>query len=265
MGFIALYYLQETIFVFYHKLCSMKRTVLAETLLFLGVGITLLLPLAVLVLFSMRTQHFDQAFDMREVVILFTNLAPQASAGSPGWTWLALIGLWGFPISLLLGLSAALWMSEYTPRNTRRWLRNYFGIQAAIPPSIYGLGLLLLLGRSPVGESEGTFRLLLIFVLMTVPLCAHLMEDAVRTVPRSLRNAAYALGASKAQIAFRVVLPSSQNRIFKGSLLALTRILGECVLLGIATGLIGDIGLSVLLLLSLAFLLNLFFILTKSS
>jgi phosphate transport system permease protein len=243
----------------------MKRNVLAEIWLFLGVGIALLMPLIVLVLFSMRTQHFDHPFDLDEVRILLANLIAPPPPDTSWWSQMGMIGFAAFLTSLVLGLSAALWMSEYTPKNTRRWLRNYIGVQAAVPAGIYGLGVLLLMGRVPVGEGEGLFRLYLIFVLMTVPLCTILMEDALRNVPRSLRNAAYALGATKVQTAFRVVLPDSSNRIIKGGLLALTRVLGEVALVTITVGIVQDIGLCALLMLGQTFVLNLFFILTKSS
>lgn len=242
-----------------------KRPTLTETLLLAGIGAALVLPLAVLAILSFKTQVFQNVVAINEIQTLVANLGSPTGNALVWWTFQTIVFLLGFLSSLLVGLSGALWMSEYTPRAARRWLRNILSMQAAIPPSIYGLVFLLLLGDMELAEPQKTLRFFLLLFLMTIPLSAALMDDAVRNVPRSLRNAAYTLGATRAQTAFKVVLPTARNRILRNTFLALARVLGEIVLVGIAAGIFGNIGLSVFVLFAIAFVLNFLAILTKSA
>lgn len=159
-------------------------------------------------------------------------------------------------IGLTIGLLAAIWMSEYASKRTQRWLRNLLLIQAAVPPTLYGFGLLLAFEN--IGHHASwlgnTFLLGTIGGLMAVPQSAALMDDALRHVPKGLKNAAYALGAARGQTAFRVVLPSALPRITRNFLFSLARIIGELILVGISAGLLNNIGVAIMVLFALTYI-----------
>ncbi|HWK90141.1 MAG TPA: phosphate ABC transporter permease PstA [Longimicrobium sp.] len=141
-----------------------------------------------------------------------------------GSLWiLALTTLFSFP----LGVATAIWLEEYAPRN--RWTRlvqlNIANL-AAVPSIVYGiLGLAVFVRAMSLGRSVLAGALTLTLLILPVIIIAA--QEAIRAVPSSIRLAAYALGATQWQTVRRQVLPMAMPGILTGTILALSRAVGE--------------------------------------
>ena len=131
------------------------------------------------------------------------------------------------PISFVLGVGAAIWLEEYGGRGRLiRLIRLNISTLAGVPSIVYGiLGLtlfvrMLLLQRSLLAGA-------LTMVLLVLPIIIVAAQEALRAVPKSRREAAYALGANKWQTVSRAVLPSALPGILTGVILAMSRAIGE--------------------------------------
>lgn len=144
-------------------------------------------------------------------------------------------------VSLPIGLLSAIYLSEYAPSHVRRVLKPLLEILAGIPTVVYGYFALLfvtpLLKR--LIPSIAGFNALsagLVMGIMIIPLVSSLSEDALFSVPQSLRDAAYALGATKREVATGVVVPAALSGIVASFILAISRAVGETMIVAIAAG-----------------------------
>jgi phosphate transport system permease protein len=144
-------------------------------------------------------------------------------------------------VSIPMGLIIAIYLSEFAHENTRRIVKPVLELLAGIPTIVYGYFALLfitpLLQR--IFPSMGSFNALsagLAMGVMILPMIASLSEDAMYGVPRSLREGAYALGASKLQMIFGAVLPGAVGGITASIILAVSRAVGETMIVAIAAG-----------------------------
>ena len=144
------------------------------------------------------------------------------------------------------GLGAAIYLSEYARPRTRKTLKPILEILAGIPTVVYGFFALTFL--TPVvqgiwpgifGEKPQVFNALsagLVMGVMILPTIASLSEDALSAVPQALREGAYALGASKRQVATRVAVPAALSGIVASFVLGISRAVGETMIVLIAAG-----------------------------
>lgn len=149
-------------------------------------------------------------------------------------------------VSVPAGLGAAIYMSEYAGPREREMLKPILEILAGIPSVVYGFFALKFITPwvlKPVfgfvGISLGTFNDLsagIVVGIMVTPLIASLSEDVLRSVPRSLREAAYALGSTRFDVSTRVVVPAALSGILAAFLLAFSRAVGETMAVAIAAG-----------------------------
>ncbi len=146
-------------------------------------------------------------------------------------------------VSLGLGIGAAIYMAEYAPERARKTLKPILEILAGIPTVVYGYFALLLVTpflRSVVGEENlRVFNALstgLVMGLMIMPMVTTLSEDALVAVPRSLRDAAFALGATRFEVATKVVVPAALSGIVSSFILAISRAVGETMIVYLAAG-----------------------------
>ncbi len=155
----------------------------------------------------------------------------------------AIAGLIGIPI----GLACAIYLAEYAHPKTRAWMKPTLEILAGIPTVVYGyLALVLLtpyvlepISEALFGARVGVFNALsagIVVGLMVVPMVASLSEDALRAVPRGLREAGYALGSTRFDVAVRVVLPAAFSGVVSSFLLAIARAIGETMAVAMAAG-----------------------------
>ena len=144
-------------------------------------------------------------------------------------------------VALPLGLLSAIFLSEYAPEKIRRVVKPVLEILAGIPTVVYGYFALLFVTPILQSISEGIFvfnalSASIVMGIMILPMVASLSEDAMRAVPRSLREAAYGLGATKLEVSTRVVVPAALSGIVSAFILAISRAIGETMIVTIAAG-----------------------------
>ena len=146
-------------------------------------------------------------------------------------------------VSLTFGLGAAIFLSEYAPEGLRRVLKPVLEVLAGIPTVVYGYFALTFI--TPILQNLfGSDRVIifnalsagLVMGLMIMPMVSTLSEDAMVAVPRSLRDAAYALGATRFEVATKVVIPAALSGIVASFILAVSRAIGETMIVKIAAG-----------------------------
>jgi phosphate transport system permease protein len=145
-------------------------------------------------------------------------------------------------VALPAGLLTAVYLSEYAAAGLRRVVRPILEILAGVPTVVYGYFALQfvtpLLQRFVPGLAG--FNALspgIVMGIMILPLVSSLSEDALRSVPNGLREGAYALGATRLQTSWRVVVPAAFSGISAAAILAVSRAIGETMIVAIAAGL----------------------------
>jgi len=152
--------------------------------------------------------------------------------------------LWCVGLSLILsvpmGLAAAVYLAEFAPEGRREFLKIVVELLAAIPSVVWGfIGVMILnpllqwMG-APVGLNGLNGAIVL--ALMTLPLLVSLGEDSLRAVPESYRQAAIAMGATKWEMVWRVLLPAARRGLLVAVLLGVGRCVGETMAVLMVTG-----------------------------
>jgi phosphate transport system permease protein len=145
-------------------------------------------------------------------------------------------------ISLPLGLASALYLSEYASPKVRATLKPVLEVLAGIPTVVYGYFALLFVTpilRNIFGEGMSIYNMLsagLVMGIMILPLISSMSEDALSAVPRSLREGAYAMGATKLETSLQVVLPAALSGIGAAVIIGVSRAVGETMIVAIAAG-----------------------------
>lgn len=144
-----------------------------------------------------------------------------------------------------LGLGAALYLSEYAPRRIRKIFKPVLEILAGIPSVVLGFFALTWISPEIVQrfrEDATQFNIAAAGIgvgILTIPLVAAVSEDAMRSVPRALREASYGLGARKVTTVLRVVIPSATSGLVASFIVAISRAIGETMVVFIAAGATG--------------------------
>jgi len=159
-------------------------------------------------------------------------------------------------VALPIGLLAAVCLSEYASSQTRRWLKPALEILAGIPTVVYGYFALLFVTPFLRAEMPDWVRAIIpgwdqlipglqnfntlsagiVLGIAIIPLVASLSEDAIYSVPRSLRDGAYALGATKREAIIGTVIPAALSGIVASFILAISRAIGETMIVALAAG-----------------------------
>lgn len=150
-------------------------------------------------------------------------------------------------IAIPFGLVTALYLSEYAPRYIRTALKPVLEVLAGIPTVVYGFFALTVITpflRHVAGVVSGdeVFEIYnvtsagIAVGIMCIPIVCSISEDALQAVPRSLREGAYGIGATKFDVSVRVVLPAGLSGIVAASLLAIARAVGETMIVALAAG-----------------------------
>ncbi len=146
-------------------------------------------------------------------------------------------------VALPLGLGAAIFLSEYASDRTRKFLKPTLEILAGIPTVVYGnfaLTFMTPILRVIFGDSNvEIYNMLsagLVMGIMILPLISSMSEDALHAVPRSLRDAALGLGATRWETSIHIVLPAALSGIISAVILGISRAVGETMIVAIAAG-----------------------------
>jgi phosphate transport system permease protein len=144
-------------------------------------------------------------------------------------------------VAIPVGTITAIWLSEYAPPRAREILKPALELLSAVPTVVFGYFALLIVTpflQKFIPELPG-FNMLgpgIVIGIMTIPYVASLGEDAMRAVPMALREGAYAMGATRLQVAWRVVFPAALSGISAAYVLTFSRALGETMVVAIAAG-----------------------------
>ena len=144
-------------------------------------------------------------------------------------------------VAMPLGLGAAIYLSEYASPRVRGMLKPTLEILAGIPTIVFGYFALTFMTPllRDIGIQVDIFNTLsagLVMGVMLMPTVASLSEDAMGAVPRDLRDGAYALGSTKVQVATRIVVPAAFSGIVASFVLAISRAVGETMIVLVAMG-----------------------------
>jgi len=151
--------------------------------------------------------------------------------------------IWSLVFALPIGLAAAIYLSEYAAPRTRKVLKPILEALAGVPTVVYAYFALTVITQDvlrPIfGQDIQFFNALgasIMLAVMILPTIASISEDAMSNVPRELREAAYGLGATRLEVAIRVVVPAALSGIVAAVLLAIARVVGETMIVAVAAG-----------------------------
>lgn len=157
-----------------------------------------------------------------------------------GTLWTTVIALM---LSIPLGLGSAVYLAEYASPRVRKIFKPVLEVLAGIPSVVYGYFALTFVGpvvlKKLLGIEVGTFSVLaagLVLGVMIIPTVASLSEDALSAVPMALREASFGLGANRMRTTLRVVFPAAISGIAAAVVLALSRAVGETMIVTLASG-----------------------------
>ena len=153
-------------------------------------------------------------------------------------------------VAVPIGLFAAIYLAEYAHPKFRQWTKPFLEILAGIPTVVYGFFAALTVGPAlrawgeSIGlqvSSESALAAGLVMGIMIVPFVSSLADDMITAVPQSLRDGAYALGATKSETIRQVVFRAALPGIVGGVLLAISRAIGETMIVVMAAGLAANL------------------------
>ena len=168
-------------------------------------------------------------------------LKPRSYGVLPLVTGTILVASVALALAVPVGLGIAIYLSEFANDRLRKILKPILEVLAGIPTVVYGYFALTFVTPQlqRLMPDLLVFNALsagLVMGLMLIPMVSSLSEDAMVAVPRSLRNAAYALGATRLEVCLRVVVPAAISGIVASFILAFSRAIGETMLVTIAAG-----------------------------
>lgn len=181
------------------------------------------------------------------LVDFFTKIKWQPAIGEFG-IWPLVIAtlttsIMAMLVALPIGLMIAIYLSEYASVRVRNVLKPVLEVLAGVPTVVYGyfaLTFMTPLLRNIFGQNTveiyNTASAGLVIGILILPLVTSMAEDALRAVPRSLREAAYGLGATKFETATRIVVPGALSGIAAAFIVAISRAVGETMVVAIAAG-----------------------------
>jgi phosphate transport system permease protein len=190
----------------------------------------------------------------KESALFFTEVSPIEFFTGKQWTPLLkpqhfgvlplvsgtfLIVLFSSIISIPIGLLSAIYLSEYSNKQVRKVIKPIIEILAGIPSIVYGFFALniitpILKNIIPQTNIYNALSAAIAVGIMTIPMVLSLSEDSMQAVPKSLREGAYALGLTKLEVVFGVVIPASISGIISSFILAISRAVGETMIVALA-------------------------------
>lgn len=227
-----------------------KRPRLGETIvqsfLFICGAISILTTIGIVYVLGREALLF---FQIPEVTLteFFTSTKWQPAIEQFGiWplvTATLMISFIAMLVALPVGLSTAIYLSEYASDRTRSILKPILEVLAGVPTVVYGYFALtfmtpllrLIFGDGTV-QIYNTASAGLVVGILIIPLVSSLSEDALHAVPNSLRQAAYGLGATKFETSVKVILPAALSGITAAFVVAISRAIGETMIVAIAAG-----------------------------
>ncbi len=144
-------------------------------------------------------------------------------------------------VALPIGLTIAIYLNMYAPKGFRKTLKPLLEILAAIPTVVYGFFALTIVTPFlqtiyPDLETFNSLSAGLVMGIMIIPFISSLSEDALYAVPKSLKEAAFGMGSTRFQTSIKVMVPAASSGIIVSVILAISRAIGETMIVAIAAG-----------------------------
>lgn len=144
-------------------------------------------------------------------------------------------------VAVPIGIATAIYLSEYASERSRRMIKPVLEVLAGVPTIVYGFFALtfvtpMLRSIFPEISIFNAISPGIVVGIMIIPMIASLSEDAMTSVPNSMRDGAYALGATKLEVALKIVLPAAISGIVASTVLAISRAIGETMIVAVAAG-----------------------------
>lgn len=210
---------------------------------------SVLITLAIVIVLGSETWRFFQQDEVSVAEFFFTTQwSPLLGAEKHFGIWplvggTMLVTAVAMALALPLGLMTAIYLSEYASPRWRAVLKPALEVLAGIPTVVYGFFALLFitptLRAAFLGDTLSTYNALsagLAVGVLCLPIVSSMCEDALRAVPRSLRDGAYGLGGTRFDVSVKVVLPAALSGIISAFLLAIARAVGETMIVALAAG-----------------------------
>jgi len=210
--------------------------------LFVCAGVSVLITVGIVVLLARDAVRF---FSFVDPLAFFTGtefiLAREEFGVLPLVSGTLIVTVVSAAIALPVGVAAAVYLSEYASERARSVLKPALEVLAGIPTVVYGIFALVYVTPflQAIGLPVNTFNALsasIMVGIMIIPMVSSLSEDAMSAVPDSLRQAAYGMGATKYEVSTGVVIPAAVSGIFSSFILALSRAIGETMIVFVAMG-----------------------------
>mgnify|MGYP001828079146 CR=1 len=217
-----------------------------EALLFIAGAISMLTTIGIVYVLASQALNFFTTSGVT-VVEFFSGTEWIPALGKFGvWplvTATLMVSTIAMLVALPLGLATAIYLSEYASEGTRGKLKPILEVLAGIPTVVYGyfaLTFMTPLLRKLFGidtvQIFNTASAGIVVGILIIPLVSSLSEDALHAVPRSLREAAYGLGATKLETSLRIIVPAALSGITAAFVVAISRAIGETMVVAIAAG-----------------------------
>jgi len=212
--------------------------------LFLCASISILTTIGIVVVLLLEAIQFF--LDVSVIEFLTDSkwtplMDPQHFGIAPLFCGTLLVAFGSAVVAIPVGLGTAICLSEYAKPWFREIMKPVLEVLAGIPSVVYGYFAIVFISPwvRTIFPSAGVFNALnacIVVGVMTMPMVISLSEDALRAVPRSLREGAYALGATKYDVTTQVVVPAAMSGIVASFLLAISRAIGETMAVTLAAG-----------------------------
>lgn len=212
-------------------------------LLFLIASVSILVSVGIVFTLVVDAAKFFKEVPLKE--IFSTNLAPLKE--NPSFGFLPLIGgtfvttAIAMIVAIPIGLTAAMYLSEFSTVSRRKILKPIIEVLAGIPTIVYGFFAYsfvtpLLMKIIPGLEAKNALSPGIVMGIMIIPLVTSLSEDAMNSVPDSIREGALSLGSTRLETTIKVIVPAALSGIIASFVLAVSRAIGETMIVAIASG-----------------------------
>jgi phosphate transport system permease protein len=215
-----------------------------EKLLFISAIVSIFTTTAILVVLLVEAVDFFQHVSIIEFFTgtKWTPLFVPQNFGILPLVWgTILVTIIALAVAIPFGLGSAIFLSEYAPEKLRKTIKPILEILAGIPTVVYGYFALtfvtpFLQNFFPELIVFNALSAGLVMGVMIIPMVSSLSEDAMLAVPKSFREGAYALGGRKFEVILKVVIPSALSGIISSFILAISRAIGETMIVSVAAG-----------------------------
>jgi phosphate transport system permease protein len=206
--------------------------------------VTVLTTIGIILILAVQAVSFFQEVSIIEFLTStqWTPLFTQKNYGIlPLLSGTMLTTVIAIAVALPIGLTVAVYLNEYAHKRVRKILKPLLEVLAVVPTVVYGFFALMIVTpflKMFIPGLSGFNALSpgIVMGIMIIPFVSSLSEDALSAVPNSLRQAAFGMGSTKFQTAFRVMVPAASSGIIVSAILAVSRAIGETMIVAIAAG-----------------------------